>query len=85
MTDKKTERRGLGRGLSALMADVLPHTANDEGELAWVELDRVLQLPLWEGDRYFLPIVFDLAAAQFHGIMPYRNGQPVSWKQSNLV
>ena len=61
-----------------------PHTANEEGELAWVALDRVLLLPLWDGDRYFLPMVFDLDAAPFHGVMPYRDGQPISWKQSNL-
>ena len=26
----------------------------DEGELHWVEKERVLELPLWEGDRVFL-------------------------------
>ena len=26
-----------------------------EGHLLWVERDRVLDLPLWEGDRHFLP------------------------------
>lgn len=26
----------------------------DEGELVWVEADRVMELPLWEGDREFL-------------------------------
>ncbi len=26
----------------------------DEGELSWVEKDKVLNLPTWEGDRYFL-------------------------------
>jgi len=26
----------------------------DEGELHWVEDDRVLSLPTWAGDRYFL-------------------------------
>jgi 8-oxo-dGTP diphosphatase len=29
----------------------------DEGELAWVEKERVLSLPLWEGDRVFLPLL----------------------------
>jgi len=61
-----------------------PHSANAEGELAWVELDRVLELPLWEGDRYFLPMVFDSSAAPFHGVMPYQDGQPRSWSQSIL-
>jgi 8-oxo-dGTP diphosphatase len=26
----------------------------DEGELAWVEADRLLTLPMWEGDRAFV-------------------------------
>ncbi len=26
----------------------------EEGKLAWVPADRVLSLPTWEGDRYFL-------------------------------
>ena len=26
----------------------------DEGELAWIPKDKVLDLPTWEGDRYFL-------------------------------
>ena len=27
----------------------------DEGELHWIDKDKVLELNLWEGDRYFLP------------------------------
>ena len=27
----------------------------NEGELAWVPLDEVMDLPMWEGDRLFLP------------------------------
>ena len=26
----------------------------DEGELSWIDKDRILDLNLWEGDRYFL-------------------------------
>lgn len=32
-------------------------TACDEGELKWVEKDKVLSLPLWEGDREFLRLL----------------------------
>jgi 8-oxo-dGTP diphosphatase len=53
-----------------------------EGTLEWVELDRLLELPLWEGDRYFLPLVFERSEQQFHGVMPYRDGKPVSWRYS---
>ena len=50
-----------------------------EGELFWHPVDRILELPLWEGDRHFLPLVFDLSLPQFHGVMPYQNGRLVSW------
>jgi YfiH family protein len=29
-------------------------TSCEEGELAWVSADKVLKLPTWEGDRYFI-------------------------------
>jgi 8-oxo-dGTP diphosphatase len=56
--------------------------ASPEGPLEWVEVERVPDLPLWEGDRHFLPLVFDPSAPPFHGVMPYRNGRPVSWSYS---
>jgi 8-oxo-dGTP diphosphatase len=56
-----------------------PHAANPEGTLEWVPVDRLLDLPLWEGDRHFLPLVFERTERQFHGVMPYRDGRPVSW------
>ena len=31
--------------------------ACDEGELAWVEKEKLLSLPLWEGDRIFLRLL----------------------------
>ena len=57
----------------------VPRMENAEGTLRWVRADHMLELPLWEGDRHFLPLVFDRAAGQFHGVMPYRDGKPVSW------
>ena len=59
-----------------------PRSENAEGTLEWVDVDRLLDLPLWEGDRYFVPLVFDRTGQQFHGVMPYRNGRPVSWSYS---
>jgi 8-oxo-dGTP diphosphatase len=56
-----------------------PLTANHEGTLAWVEIERLLELPLWEGDRHFLPLVLGPERRQFHGVMPYRDGRPLSW------
>mgnify|MGYP003374492259 FL=1 len=44
---------------------------NDDGPLHWVEIDRVGELPLWEGDAHFLPLVFDDSVAMFHAVLPY--------------
>jgi 8-oxo-dGTP diphosphatase len=67
-------------------------TANEEGPLEWISVDRIsvacsadevvretAHLPMWEGDRYFLPLVFDDDTRQFHGVMPYAQGRPTSW------
>ena len=61
-----------------------PLLANLEGTLEWVEIERVADLPLWEGDRHFLPLVFDPSSPLFHGVMPYHNGRPLSWTYSLL-
>jgi 8-oxo-dGTP diphosphatase len=61
-----------------------PLEGNAEGTLEWVAVERVLELPLWEGDRHFLPLVFERSSRQFHGVMPYRDGRPVSWTYSLL-
>ena len=58
--------------------------ANPEGALVWMPLEQVSILPLWEGDAHFLPLVFDPELPRFHGVMPYRNGRPVSWSFSLL-
>lgn len=57
-----------------------PWQENAEGTLEWVDVSQILQLPLWEGDKHFLPLVFEEPNRQFHGVMPYQNGQPVSWR-----
>lgn len=61
-----------------------PPASNPEGTLEWVALTRLLalDLPLWPGDRHFLPLVFDDDPRAFHGVMPYANGQPVRWSFS---
>jgi 8-oxo-dGTP diphosphatase len=60
----------------------VPFERNPEGALEWVEIDRLDALPMWEGDRHFLPLVFDTDPRMFHGVMPYRDGRPVSWSYS---
>src|SRR5690348_11614708 len=55
------------------------HEGNHEGTLEWVPLASILDLPLWPSDKLFLPMVFDDDPRQFHGYMPYHNGEMVSW------
>jgi 8-oxo-dGTP diphosphatase len=61
-----------------------PRTENAEGSLHWVDVEKVQDLALWEGDRYFLPLIFGNDDRQFHGVMPYHAGRPVSWTCSFL-
>ena len=69
--------------------------SNDEGDLLWVAQERLLlacdddpsvrdsaELPMWEGDRLFLPLVFDTNPAPFHGAMAYEGDQPREWSYS---
>lgn len=69
-----------------------PPTANEEGTLEWIERDRLLRacdpdsrvrdeadLPMWAGDRFFIPLVFDDDPRAFHGTMPYEGDQPKDW------
>jgi 8-oxo-dGTP diphosphatase len=61
-----------------------PLERNAEGALKWVAIEDVPTLPLWEGDRHFLPLVFDADPRPFHGVMPYREGRMLSWTYSRL-
>ena len=69
-------------------------TANNEGELEWVDRSALLeacqggpaaiQLPMWPGDKHFLPFVFDDNQSSFHGTMPYDGDFPVSWSYERV-
>ena len=74
-----------------------PPEGNPEGDLVWVPRQRLLTacaddpevraaaaLPMWEGDRHFVPLVFDDDPRAFHGTMPYDADQPVSWSYERL-
>ena len=61
-----------------------PLERNPEGTLEWVELERLHELPMWEGDRHFLPLVFDADPRPFHGVMPYEGGRMQSWSYSRM-
>lgn len=56
-----------------------PWKENIEGRLEWVPIDKINDLPMWKGDPLFLPLVFDENPRAFHGYMPYKNGEPLSW------
>ena len=61
-----------------------PWSANEEGNLYWKPLAELETLPMWEGDKYFLPLVFDGNPKPFHGHMPYDGGRPLSWHYSRV-
>jgi len=61
-----------------------PLESNPEGALEWVPVGGLDDLPMWEGDRHFLPLVFDNDPRPFHGVMPYKDGRMVSWSVTRL-
>ena len=74
-----------------------PPAGNDEGSLEWIERTRLLaacdddasvresaNLPMWAGDRHFVPLVFDDDHRAFHGTMPYDGDQPTDWIYERL-
>jgi len=62
----------------------VPKSTNEEGDLHWVDVADILKLPIWEGDKYFLPLVFDDDPRIFHGFMPYDNERPLSWHYTRM-
>jgi len=49
-----------------------------EGELVWVETSKVQDLPLWEGDRHFLPWLDE--PGTFSAVFRYEGGSFVSYE-----
>lgn len=43
----------------------LPRKECDEGELAWVKLDEINSLPVWEGDRIMFDYLFNRNPRRF--------------------
>jgi 8-oxo-dGTP diphosphatase len=62
----------------------VPLERNPEGTLEWIDIERLDELPMWEGDRHFLPLVFDADPRAFHGVMPYLRGRLQSWSYSRV-
>jgi len=74
-----------------------PLSENEEGSLEWIPLERLLaacsrdpaertaaDLPMWAGDRHFVPLVFDDDPSAFHGTMPYDADVPLDWTYERL-
>ncbi len=61
-----------------------PPPRNVEGDLVWVPRARLFDYPMWEGDRYFLPLVFDDDPRPFHGYLPYDGEHPLKWSFTRL-
>lgn len=62
-----------------------PHASNPEGTLDWVPIDKVMDLPLWESDQHFVPLVFDRRVGMFHGVMRYQGTRPAGdWSCTTL-
>ncbi len=49
-----------------------------EGELEWVDTDRLADLPLWEGDRHFLPWLDEPGV--FSAVFRYAQGRFVGYE-----
>lgn len=51
----------------------------DEGELSWIDEDKILDLNLWEGDRYFLKPLLN-SDKNIKMVMRYKDKQLVEVK-----
>ncbi len=51
----------------------------DEGDLAWVEKDRITDLPIWEGDKFFLRLL--AADVPFFRLTLVYQGQSLRWAE----
>ena len=56
-----------------------PKVRNEEGDLQWHPVTGLLALPMWEGDRLFLPMVFDDDPRVVYGHMPYDGDVCQGW------
>jgi 8-oxo-dGTP diphosphatase len=54
---------------------------SDEGELHWIPKKDLLTLNLWEGDRYFIPLL--LSGHLFLGKFKYADGRLIDYSLSS--
>jgi 8-oxo-dGTP diphosphatase len=55
----------------------------DEGELEWISKDVILNLPMWEGDREFLPLIMAETTKFFTMELIYKGNKLVESKINN--
>ncbi|MCA9497241.1 MAG: 8-oxo-dGTP diphosphatase [Nanoarchaeota archaeon] len=55
----------------------------NEGNLEWVEDEKLLDLNLWEGDKIFLPLMEK--SSFFVGKLIYENKKLISWKIEEII
>lgn len=83
------------RGVVTFVSDIAPteymflYTADgfegemiecDEGELHWIDKEKIFSLPLWEGDRVFLKYLFE-NREQFFIKLVYKGDELVEVKE----
>lgn len=49
----------------------------NEGDLEWIDIDKVLTLPLWEGDKYFLMNI--ITNQKFNGYLHYDGDKVINY------
>ncbi|MCX7905670.1 MAG: 8-oxo-dGTP diphosphatase [Elusimicrobiales bacterium] len=52
---------------------------SDEGELLWINLEKLSKINIWEGDKYFIKYVFK-ENIFFYGVFYYKKGKLVDFK-----
>ena len=64
----------------------LPRKECDEGELAWVKLDEINSLPVWEGDRIMFDYLFKRNPRRFFTMMfRYEGDRLVSHEEKEYL
>ncbi len=53
-------------------------TECEEGELSWVEKSEIINLPMWEGDKIFTPLVLEHSNQIYDIMLKYSNGKLVN-------
>lgn len=47
----------------------------DEGELLWIEKEKLYELPMWEGDKFFLDILMNKEYEKFFSLKLVYDGE----------